>query len=76
MRMNDKGEAEILFQDQGAGDIFIVEDKMLLSSGTDPVSYTHLSQFASRKSWSFSKYSQVRQVWMQRWDTEDIPQPC
>lgn len=28
VRMNDKGEAEILFQDQGAGDIFIVEERV------------------------------------------------
>ena len=48
--MNDKGEAEILFQDQGAGDIFIVEDKMLLSSGTDLWNSTlYVTDFAGNR---------------------------
>ncbi len=50
VRMNDKGEAEILFQDQGAGDIFIVEDKMLLSSGTDLWNSTlYVTDFAGNR---------------------------
>ncbi len=50
VRMNDKGEMEILFQDQGAGDIFIVEDKMLLSSGTDLWNSTlYVTDFAGNR---------------------------